>query len=118
MAITEPAVERRQDYDGSAPFPGAEEHDPASRPQVALTAAIVVLPFVALGLVIVLAWGRGVALTDLLVAAILYVVTGLGVTVGFHRLLTHASFTARPWLRVTLAVAGSMGFQGNVIDWV
>ncbi|WP_344876606.1 fatty acid desaturase [Nonomuraea antimicrobica] len=39
-------------------------------------------------------------------------------TVGFHRLLTHSSFTGRPWLRMTLAVAGSMSFQGNVIDWV
>ncbi|PZG45500.1 acyl-CoA desaturase, partial [Spongiactinospora gelatinilytica] len=43
---------------------------------------------------------------------------GLGVTVGFHRLLTHGSFTALPWLRTALAIAGSMGFQGNVIDWV
>ncbi|WP_246089878.1 acyl-CoA desaturase [Nonomuraea deserti] len=77
-----------------------------------------VLPFVALGVAIFLAWGQGVTLTDLLLAVVLYGLTGLGVTVGFHRLLTHASFTARPWLRVALAVAGSMGFQGNVIDWV
>ncbi|MFD2351259.1 acyl-CoA desaturase [Nonomuraea ferruginea] len=62
--------------------------------------------------------GQGVTLTDLLLAAVLYVLTGLGVTVGFHRLLTHASFIASPRLRVVLAVAGSMGFQGNVIDWV
>jgi stearoyl-CoA desaturase (delta-9 desaturase) len=85
---------------------------------VGLTAGIVVVPFVALAVAIFLAWGQGVTLTDLLLAAVLYVVTGLGVTVGFHRQLTHASFTARPWLRVVLAVAGSMGFQGNVIDWV
>jgi stearoyl-CoA desaturase (delta-9 desaturase) len=63
---------------------------------VTLTAAIVVLPFVALGVAIFLSWGRGVTLTDLLLAVILYVLTGLGVTAGFHRLLTHASFTARP----------------------
>jgi stearoyl-CoA desaturase (delta-9 desaturase) len=116
--ISEQAAERRQDYDGTSPFPGAEEHVPAGRLQVGLTAGIVVLPFVALAVAIFLAWGQGVTLTDLLLAAVLYVVTGLGVTVGFHRQLTHASFTARPWLRVVLAVAGSMGFQGNVIDWV
>ncbi|WP_221761984.1 acyl-CoA desaturase [Nonomuraea sp. WAC 01424] len=91
---------------------------PAGRPQTALTGAIVIAPFAALGAVIYLAWGHGVAPTDLLLAAAFYVVTGPGVTVGFHRLLTHGSFTARPWLRVVLAVAGAMGFQGNVIDWV
>ncbi|MBO3748825.1 fatty acid desaturase [Streptosporangiaceae bacterium NEAU-GS5] len=83
-----------------------------------LTGAIVVLPFVALGVGIFLAWGSGIALTDLLLAAALYIVTGLGTTVGFHRLFTHGSFTARPWLRVVLAVAGSMSFEGNLTDWV
>ncbi|MEV4084537.1 acyl-CoA desaturase [Nonomuraea fuscirosea] len=118
MTISEQTVERRQVYDGASPFPGAEEHVPAGRLQVGLTAAIVVMPFAALGVAIFLAWGRGITLTDVLLAVVLYGVTGLGVTIGFHRLLTHASFTARPWLRVALAVAGSMGFQGNVIDWV
>jgi stearoyl-CoA desaturase (Delta-9 desaturase) len=46
------------------------------------------------------------------------VITGLGVTVGFHRLLTHRSFTAIPALRVALAIAGSMSFEGEVIGWV
>ncbi|MFI7706896.1 acyl-CoA desaturase [Nonomuraea sp. NPDC049480] len=118
MPVSERLVKDRLDYDGASPFPGAEEHPPAGRAQMGLTAAIVILPFFALGVAIVLAWGQGVAFTDLLLAAGLYGVTGLGVTVGFHRLLTHASFTARPWLRVALAIAGSMGFQGNVIDWV
>ncbi|MFI9559205.1 acyl-CoA desaturase [Nonomuraea endophytica] len=118
MTISEPPVKDRQDYDGRSPFPGAEQHPPANGVQVGLTATIVVLPFIALVVAIFAAWGQGIALTDLLLAAIFYVVTGLGVTVGFHRLLTHGSFTARPWLRVVLAVAGSMGFQGNVIDWV
>jgi fatty-acid desaturase len=45
-------------------------------------------------------------------------VTGLGVTIGFHRLLTHRSFTAAPALRVVLAIAGSMSFEGDVIGWV
>ncbi|NAS23896.1 acyl-CoA desaturase [Herbidospora sp. NEAU-GS84] len=118
MSIDNLAAEHRQDYDGTSPFPGAEEHIPAGRTQMSLTAAIVIVPFVALAVAIFLAWGRGITLTDLALAAGLYVFTGLGVTVGFHRLLTHGSFTARPWLRVALAVAGSMAFQGNVIDWV
>jgi stearoyl-CoA desaturase (delta-9 desaturase) len=48
---------------------------------------------------------------------VFYVITGLGVTIGFHR-LTHRSFTAVPALRIALAVAGSMSFQGEVIGWV
>jgi stearoyl-CoA desaturase (delta-9 desaturase) len=118
MTVSEQPVRRREDYDGVSPFPGAVEHAPAGRAQTWLTGTIVVVPFVALGLGIWLAWGHGVVLTDLLLAGVFYVVTGLGATVGFHRLLTHGSFTARPWLRVALAVAGSMSFQGNVIDWV
>ncbi|MEU8247831.1 fatty acid desaturase [Nonomuraea sp. NPDC048916] len=118
MSITEDAVKHREDYDGSSPFPEAGEHVPASRVQAGLTGTIVVVPFVALGVGIWLAWGAEGALTDLLLAVAFYLLTGLGVTVGFHRLLTHRSFTARPWLRVVLAVAGSMSFQGNLIDWV
>ncbi|MFI7536713.1 acyl-CoA desaturase [Streptosporangium sp. NPDC049376] len=105
-------------YDGRSPFPHVRQRVGDHAGQVALTAATVIAPFVALGVGVWLAWGSGVTLTDLLLAAVFYVVTGLGVTVGFHRLLTHGSFTARPWLRVVLAVAGSMSFQGNLIDWV
>ena len=44
--------------------------------------------------------------------------TGFGVTIGFHRLLTHGSFRPRRWLKVVLAVAGSMAFEGSAISWV
>ncbi|GAA3255031.1 acyl-CoA desaturase [Nonomuraea helvata] len=105
-------------YDGRSPFPHAQQPLSVHAGQEVLTTTIVIAPFIALGAGIWLAWGNGITLTDLLLAAVFYVVTGLGVTVGFHRLLTHRSFTARPWLRVILAVAGSMSFQGNLIDWV
>jgi stearoyl-CoA desaturase (delta-9 desaturase) len=109
---------RREGYDGMSAFPGATELPPASGAQVGVTGLIVVLPFVALAAGIWLAWGNGVTLTDLALAGAMYAITGLGVTVGFHRLFTHGSFATRPWLRVVLAVAGSMSFQGNVIEWV
>jgi stearoyl-CoA desaturase (delta-9 desaturase) len=65
-----------------------------------------------------LAWGGALHWQDLLVLAITYALTGLGITVGFHRLFTHRSFeTARP-LRALLAVFGSMAVEGSVIDWV
>jgi stearoyl-CoA desaturase (Delta-9 desaturase) len=107
-------------YDGVRSFPwsGAAARTPAEGMRVGLTAVIVVAPFAALGLAVWLAWGSGLRPTDVLLAAVLYTVTGLGVTVGFHRLITHRAFTARPRLRVALAVAGSMSFQGDVISWV
>lgn len=48
----------------------------------------------------------------------LWLVTGIGVTVGYHRLFTHKSFQCAAWLQAFLAVAGSMAAQGGVISWV
>jgi stearoyl-CoA desaturase (delta-9 desaturase) len=53
-----------------------------------------------------------------LVAATLLVLTGLGITVGLHRLLTHRSFATYPWVERALAMLGALAFQGGVIDWV
>ena len=83
-----------------------------------MAGVIVAGPFAGLVAAIWLLWGRGVGPTDLGLAVFFYLVTGFGVTVGFHRCLTHRSFTARPALRIALAVAGSMSFQGDVLGWV
>jgi stearoyl-CoA desaturase (delta-9 desaturase) len=48
----------------------------------------------------------------------MYVAVGLGVTVGFHRLLTHRSFRTHAWLRLALAALGSAAVEGPVIEWV
>jgi stearoyl-CoA desaturase (delta-9 desaturase) len=65
-----------------------------------------------------LAWGGALHWHDLVVLAITYTLTGLGVTVGYHRLFTHRSFkTTRP-LRAILAVLGSTAVEGPVIEWV
>jgi stearoyl-CoA desaturase (delta-9 desaturase) len=85
---------------------------------VAALWAFVVLPFVALIAAIPVAWGGWLTWTDVVLALVWYVVSGLGVTVGFHRYLTHGSFKAKRWLRVSLAVAGSFAVQGNVTQWV
>jgi stearoyl-CoA desaturase (Delta-9 desaturase) len=107
-------------YDGRAPFPdrGAVERTTGGRVQIAVTLAIVAGPFAGLAAAVWLAWGHGVGLTDIVLAVAFYVITGLGVTVGFHRLLTHRAFTAGPALRVALAIAGSMSFEGDVTGWV
>ena len=67
---------------------------------------------------IVLLWGEAVGVRDLAIMLALYLLTGFGITVGFHRLLTHRSFETGPAVRTTFAVLGSMAVQGPVINWV
>ncbi|GGV11944.1 stearoyl-CoA desaturase [Actinomadura cremea] len=79
---------------------------------------VVVVPFAALAAAVPVAWGWGLSWVDAAIAVTGYVVTGLGVTVGFHRYLTHGSFkTGRP-LRTALAAAGSLSIEGPVVQWV
>ena len=65
-----------------------------------------------------LAWGGALYWHDLLVLAITYTLTGLGITVGYHRLFTHRSFKTSRTVRATLAVLGSMAVEGPLIEWV
>jgi stearoyl-CoA desaturase (delta-9 desaturase) len=78
----------------------------------------VVLPFVGTLAAIVMLWNRAVDLTDLVVLVVMYMVTAVGITVGFHRLLTHRAFASYPWVERTFAVLGSLSVQGSVMDWV
>jgi stearoyl-CoA desaturase (delta-9 desaturase) len=80
--------------------------------------AISILPLVGIAFAIVQLWGWGVTARDLVIAGGFYVVTGLGITVGYHRLLTHKSFDVPNWVRVGWAIAGSLAVQGSAIDWV
>ncbi|MDX3638663.1 acyl-CoA desaturase [Streptomyces sp. MB09-02B] len=108
-------------YDGTVPFPSdgpAPARGGAERVYVAVTAAIVVLPFLALGAAGWWLWGSLIHPADIVLALVFYAVTGLGVTVGFHRGLTHGGYRAVRPVRIALAVAGSMSFQGDVISWV
>jgi stearoyl-CoA desaturase (delta-9 desaturase) len=78
----------------------------------------VVVPFVGTLVAIVMLWNRAVDLTDLIVLVVMYMITALGITVGFHRLLTHRAFASYPWVERTFAVLGSLSVQGSVMDWV
>src|SRR5919201_3215164 len=80
--------------------------------------AAVVIPFLAMFVAIVLLWNSAVSATDLAILAVMYVVTGLGVTVGFHRLLTHRSFQVAKPVEYGFAAIGSMAVQGPVMSWV
>ena len=76
------------------------------------------LPLIGLVVAIVLLWNKAVGPTQLIVGGVLYVITALGITLGYHRMFTHRSFESSPAFRGLLAVMGSMAMQGSVITWV
>jgi stearoyl-CoA desaturase (Delta-9 desaturase) len=78
----------------------------------------VLVPMIALVAAVPFAWGWGLNWIDVVLAVVFFYVSGLGVTIGYHRHFTHSSFKAKRWLRVTLAVCGSMAVQGPPIIWV
>jgi len=78
----------------------------------------IVLPFAGAALAVLLLWGRVVEWIDVVALVVGYAATCLGITVGFHRLLTHRSFATYPAVRYALAVLGTLGVEGSVIKWV
>lgn len=92
--------------------------DRQTRNETALIALFVVAPMIALFAAVPLAWGWGIGWVDIALAGVFYLVSGLGVTVGFHRYFTHGAFKASRPVRIALAVAGSTAVQGSVVQWV
>jgi stearoyl-CoA desaturase (delta-9 desaturase) len=81
-------------------------------------AVVTIAPIFLLGLAIWLAWGGLLHWSDLVVMVTTYVLCGLGITVGFHRLFTHRSFKTSPAMRGLFAILGSAAIEGPVIEWV
>jgi stearoyl-CoA desaturase (Delta-9 desaturase) len=77
-----------------------------------------VVPFAATLAAIVLLWGEVVNWHDLALFGVMYVVTAAGITVGYHRMLTHRSFRTHKPTEYIFASLGSMAVQGSVIAWV
>jgi stearoyl-CoA desaturase (Delta-9 desaturase) len=102
------------------PEPGPDDIEPVAHEKLDrfATATVSVVPFLALGVVCWQVWAELLHWSDIAVFAILYVLTGLGVTVGFHRLFTHRAFATKAWLRGVFAVCGSAAIEGPVISWV
>ncbi|HWC37583.1 MAG TPA: acyl-CoA desaturase, partial [Acidimicrobiales bacterium] len=96
----------------------ADEPPRASVAQRVSATILVVAPLIALVVAIVRLWGHGISGLDVVIGVVMYAVTCFGVTVGFHRLLTHRSFRANRPLRIALAVAGSLAVEGSVVTWV
>lgn len=78
----------------------------------------VLVPLLGVLAAVLLLWNQAVGATDLAILGGMYLLTAGGVTVGFHRLLTHRAFQTYPWLERIFAVLGSLAVQGSVLDWV
>jgi stearoyl-CoA desaturase (Delta-9 desaturase) len=80
--------------------------------------AAVVVPFLAVAIAVPLLWGDWVGPSDVVAFLVMYVLSGFGVTVGFHRMLTHRAFATHRATRYVFALLGSLSVQGPVMDWV
>ena len=78
---------------------------------------ITVLPFIGLVAAVAMLWNEAVGWTDLALFLGLYVICGFGITIGYHRMLTHRAFEAVPPLKAALLVFGSIAIQGSAVDW-
>lgn len=85
--------------------------------QQTVTSLILFGPFVGVVVAAASLFGHGVTALDLVLAGVFYVVTGHGLTAGYHRLFSHRSFKAARWLKISLAIAGSLAFEGSPIGW-
>ena len=103
---------------GPRPMTVVPRSPKGARAEQGLVGVFVVVPFLAVLAAVPVAWGWGLGWHDIVIAAVFYAVSGHGITVGFHRYFTHGSFKAPKFIRVALAVAGSMAVEGPVNRWV
>jgi stearoyl-CoA desaturase (delta-9 desaturase) len=83
-----------------------------------ITAIVTAVPILSLFFVAWQLWDDLLGWNDVFVFLLLYVLTGLGVTVGFYRLFTHRAFKTSRWIRAALAILSSAAIEGPVIAWV
>jgi stearoyl-CoA desaturase (Delta-9 desaturase) len=110
-ALASEAPQRRSLADAVQPV----KHENVDR---FITGLVTVVPFLLLGLAAWQLWNQALHWHDLTIFALIYLPTGVGVTVGFHRLFTHRSFKTSPALRGVFAALGSAAIEGPVISWV
>ncbi|HJP75940.1 MAG TPA: acyl-CoA desaturase [Pseudonocardiaceae bacterium] len=110
VAPAQPPVTRS----GPAPLFGPERGLAAH----VMVYVFVIVPVLAIIATVPVVWGWGLDWVSAVLAAVWYTITILGVTVGFHRYFTHGAFKAKRWVRVSLAVLGSLSVQGPILHWV
>ena len=95
-----------------------EWQQPLGRAYKAINLGGIALPLLGLMLAAALLWDRMVGLTEIAILGVGYLLTGLGITVGFHRLFTHRSFQTSRAVRYIFAILGQMAVEGDVLTWV
>ena len=80
--------------------------------------AAVILPFAAVIAAVPFMWNSLVGWTDVGIMVGMYLATAFGITIGYHRLLTHRAFETHKPIKYLFAILGSMSVQGAVIGWV
>jgi stearoyl-CoA desaturase (delta-9 desaturase) len=98
--------------------PVATVRERTTRPSQVITIIALAVPPLGILSAIGVLWGVAVHPLDIGLMVLLYTLTGLGITVGFHRLFTHRSFATTPVLRALWAILGSMAMQGPLTQWV
>ena len=78
---------------------------------------VVIGPLLATAFAISLLWQRTVHPGDLMLLLVMYALTAMGVTIGFHRMLTHRSFRPHPVVKGLLLILGSMAVEGPAVQW-
>ena len=126
--MTTPVVEAIDDLDlaGASALTPNSRTDAAETPKLPsraraqrlITLGFVTVPAFALAWAIDRFWHHGIGWLDIGLAIGLYVISGIGITLGFHRLFTHRGFDARRGLRICLAIAGSLALEGSLLSWV
>ncbi|MDX6616339.1 MAG: hypothetical protein QOD60_1430 [Solirubrobacterales bacterium] len=89
-----------------------------TRAEKAINLAGIVVPFLGVAVAIVLLWNQAVSTHDLVIMAVMYLITSIGITVGYHRLLTHRSFATSKPLEYAFAFVGAMALEGPPVIWV
>lgn len=100
------------------PGPLPEFDEPRGNFERLLITVFVGVPMLALLAAIPAAWGWGLGWRDVIIAGAFYAVSGIGISVGFHRYFTHSAFKANRAVKIALAIAGSLAIEGPVLDWV
>jgi stearoyl-CoA desaturase (Delta-9 desaturase) len=103
-----------------ADAPGIDDVEPCDNENLDrfVTGTVTVVPVLCLAIVGWQVWGQWLGWNDIVVFLIMYVATALGVTVGFHRMLTHRAFKTTPLVRGIFTALGSAAIEGPVISWV
>ena len=117
-AVVAPQTDSRAEVDPVDEALGTLGGDRQSRAEQITIGVFIVLPVLAIVAAVPIAWGGWLGWSDVIITGIMYAVTGLGITVGYHRFFTHKSFKPNRGVKILLGIAGSMAIQGPIVRWV